>query len=175
MNTLKLILDFVSNLIWPATVLIIVVSFRAPLSRIVDELLSRAEQIDANVGGQKISIKLAKGIVVKAIETAVSETEIEKRPQRIDEIATETSEILSLLSYLTDKEKSMIEDMYYLPTSIKQRSLTTNLIKSLRQLYDAGLIEIEGNIRKPATYSEAKITDKGRFFVDFLRESEPWA
>ncbi len=87
MEVAKLILDYVSVLIWPVALLTIILWFRVPLGRVVERILSRSERIELEVGGQRLSIILGKEAVARREQAAAFVKGLDPPDQ--DKLATE--------------------------------------------------------------------------------------
>ena len=167
MELAKLILNYAMVLVWPVTLLTIILWFRAPLGRVVERVLSRSEHIELEVGGQRLSIVLAKDAVREAIETAVSESGVEQDPKKLDEIAASTSELLSVLARLSDSD---VEALIIL---VERPGATDKVIRreTVDHLEALGLLTREGhNLGISALGARVKALIAGRDIGETLHK-----
>ena len=100
MEVARLVLDYITVLIWPSVVISTAWFFRLQLSSLFDRVLHQSEQIDVEVAGQKVSIRLAEKVVQQALEASREAGTPAAVATRIERESTYLLRVLSSLDEL---------------------------------------------------------------------------
>jgi hypothetical protein len=157
----KLVLAFVSILIWPIVILCIGLRFRNSIDRMMDRISRESRQIDLEIGGQKISVKLAEKLLTTALEEVAGDGT--GAPVSLAQVKHDTLHILRLMSSLRDEDAEVMRLL-----SVNMSDVTTNSDASQRSAIDRlrqlGLVKMEG--------SHLEITDLGQKVRNLLGEGD---
>lgn len=106
MEAAKLVLEYLRVLIWPLLLLGLLIWFRAPLKALWRRLERETRQLDVDIGGQKISVKLAERVLDEAVDAAVRSGA--PSIHTADRIRNESRALLEVLSHLTQQDIQII-------------------------------------------------------------------
>lgn len=141
MEVAQLVLQFVSVLIWPVLLLAFLAYFRRGLKGLLERVVRESRKIDFELAGQKVSVTLAKELVRGAIQEAVSEAPKAAGPERIDQIASSTAQILSVLPLLENRDLALLESVRAGETRLADRAVPERA--AVGRLAALGLVHID--------------------------------
>lgn len=140
----KIINGTLQIIVWPITLLIIIIIFR----RVIFNIINRFTEVEGKVGNISFKITLEK-IIENTVNKAL-ELEKEGKTDEIREMVKNAGELAAGFSDLTEEDMNYLIHLYKGGAS-KRRWGKVNLVR-------AGLVELDGG----------KLTEDGRKLVEYL-------
>ncbi len=143
----KIINGTLQIIVWPVTILIIIIMFR----RVIFNIINRFTEVEGKVGNISFKISLEK--LIKNTVNKVIELEKEGKTDEIREIVKNAGELAAGLYDLTEEDMNYLIYLYKGGVP-KRRWGKVNLVR-------AGLVELDGG----------NLTEEGKKLVENLRET----
>ena len=158
MDIARLVLQFLAVLIWPALLLIFGFWFRDTIRRLLERILLEGKQIDVEIAGQKLSVVLAKEVVKEAITTVVNDPKLSESPKEIEQIASDSAMVLSVLPKLSNTDTELLCQISKRPRESELDN--SSALAAMKKLRSMGLIDGAGE--------SAELTDLGKRIVSLV-------